>query len=272
VFDNRTYFFDSSLNITWMPTARTSYTFGGSGDRVIRRSQALANLNSYNLTGNINHVLTRTQSIGISFIHSHYDYPNFFGESDINTFEGTYGASVSREWTFNARAGIFVSESTGLQSFALDPALAALLGIKSILAPATTKTTNASGLAELRRQFRRASFFMRYSRAANPGNGVYLTSRLDTAATGLSYTGVRKLNLGVDGSYYRLTSLGTNLQHDQQFSAGAGLSYELFPAVHLTGRYDVRHEEIDLGGYKRSGYRVAFGVAFSPGNIPLSLW
>jgi hypothetical protein len=34
----------------------------------------------------------------------------------------------------------------------------------------------------------------------------------------------------------------------------------------------VRHEEIDLGGYKRSGYRVAFGVAFSPGNIPLSLW
>jgi hypothetical protein len=76
----------------------------------------------------------------------------------------------------------------------------------------------------------------------------------------------------VDGGYYGLTSLGVDLQKYTEFSAGTGLSYELVRAVHLIARYDNRHQELDLGGHKLRGYRVSFGVAFSPGNIPLSLW
>jgi hypothetical protein len=280
LFDTRTYYLDSSVNITWMPTARTSYTFGGSGNKIIYRSNALASMNGYTLNGDVNHIVTRNTSVGVSYAHTHYDYPNFFGESDINTFEGTYGAIFDRVWTFTLRGGIFVSESRN-QAVNLNPALAAFLKTKSLCVPPLfcySKSTNASGSAELKRQFKRANLSFQFSRAASPGNGVFLASRFDSATVRFSYTGLRKLNFGMDGSYYGTTSLGTltsqgtGIPKDNEFSAGSGLSYELVRAVHLTARYDLRHQELDLGGYKRSGYRVAFGMAFSPGNIPLSLW
>jgi len=157
--------------------------------------------------------------------------------------------------------------------------LAALFGLPSVIfQPFYSKSTNASGFAELRRQFKRASLSLQYTREANPGNGVYLTSRADNGTVRFSYTGLRKLNLGIDGGYYGLTSLGaltrqgTSLPNDNEFSAGGGVSYEVVHTVYLTSRYDFRHQEIDVGGYRRSGYRVTFGMAFSPGKVPLSLW
>ena len=279
LFDTRTYYFDSSLYITWMPTARTSYTFGGSGNKVIYHSNALANMNGYSLMGSVNHIMTRNTSVGVSYTHAHYSYPNFFGASDINTFEGTYGAVLDRVWTFTLRGGVFVVDSFSTQAVSLNPALAALFRLPSVVFQQfRSKSTNTSGFAELKRQFKRASLSFQYNREANPGNGVYLASRVDNGIARFSYTGLRKLNLGIDGGYYGLASLGvltsqgTILPNDNEFSGGAGLSYELVHAVHLTSRYDFRHQELDLGGYKRSGYRATFGLAFSPGNIPLSLW
>ncbi|HTD42790.1 MAG TPA: hypothetical protein VK687_01365 [Bryobacteraceae bacterium] len=273
LFDTRTYFLDSSAYVTWMPTPRTSYTFGGSGNKIIYRTNALADLNGYTLSGNINHIATRNTSVGVSYAHTHYGYPNFFGATDINTFEGTFGAAFSRVWTVTLRGGVFIAESVSARAVTLNPALAALLRIPSVFfQPLYVKSTNASGFAELKRQFRRASLSVQYARAATPGNGVYLASRVDSATGRLSYTAVRKLNFGIDGGYYTLTSLGADLQKDTVYSGGAGLSYELVHAVHLTTRYDARHQGLDLSGYKQHGYRVTFGVAFSPGNIPLSLW
>ena len=272
LFDTRTYYLDSSMFITWMPTPRTSYTFGGNGNKIIYRSNALAQMNGYSLSGSVNHIVNRNNSIGASYAHTHYGYPNYFGASDINTFEGTYGAIFHRSWTFNLRAGVFVAESLSLQAVTLDPGLAALFGTKLILLPLYTKSTNASGLIGLTRQFKRASLSFQYARAASPGNGVFLASRIDSGIARLSYTALRKLNFGIDGGYYGLTSLGADLQKDNEFSAGTGLTYELVRWVHLTARYDARHQEIDLGHHKQSGYWVSFGVAFSPGNIPLSLW
>lgn len=271
VFDSRIYYFDSAMFISWMPTARTSYTFGGDGNKIVYPSNGLASMNGYSLSGNVNHVATRNTSVGVSYSHAHYGYPTF-GASDINTFEGTYGAVFGRVWTFTLRGGVFIAESL-TEAVNLNPALTALFGRNVFVGQRSySKTTSPSGLAELKRQFKRASLSLLYARAANPGNGVYLASRMDSAMARLSYTALRKLNFGVDGGYYSLTSLGVNLQTETSYSAGAGLSYELAHAVYLTSRYDARHQELDLGGYKQSGYRATFGMTFSPGNIPLSLW
>jgi hypothetical protein len=272
LFDTRTYYLDSSMFVTWMPSPRTSYTFGGNGNKIIYRSNALAQMNGYSLSGSVNHIVTRNNSIGASYSHTHYGYPNYFGASDINTFEGIYGTTFGRAWTFNLRGGVFIAESLSLRAVNLDPVLAALLGTKLILLPLYTKSTNASGLAGLTRQFKRANLTLQYARAVSPGNGVFLASRIDSAIARVSYTAVRKLNFGVDGGYYSLTSLGADLQKDNEFSAGSGLTYEVMRWVHLTARYDARHQELDLGHHKQSGYWVSFGVAFSPGNVPLSLW
>jgi hypothetical protein len=272
VFDTRTYFLNSSAFVSWVPTPRTSYTFGGSGSKITYRSNALGNMDGYTLSGGVNHVTTRNTSVGLSYLHTHYGYPNFFGSADINTFEGTFGATLGRAWTFTLRGGVFIAESLSLRTVTLDPVLAALFRTKLAFVPLYTKTTNPSGFAGVTRQFRRASLSMQYERAASPGNGVYLASRVESGTARLSYSGVRKLNFGIDGGYYGLTSLGTDLQKDWAFNGGTGLTYQLVHAVHLTARYDVRHQQFDLGGHKQNAYSVRFGIGFSPGNIPLSLW
>jgi hypothetical protein len=40
----------------------------------------------------------------------------------------------------------------------------------------------------------------------------------------------------------------------------------------LMARYDARHQEINLAGYRQTSYRIAFGLVFSSGDVPLSLW
>jgi len=272
VFDTRTYFLNSSAYISWMPTARTSYTFGGSGSKISYRSNALSDMNGYTASGLVNHIATRNTSVGVSYVHTHYGFPHFFGSSDINTFEGTFGATFGRVWTFSLRGGVFIAESETLQAVTLDPALAARFRTKVVLAQLYTKSTNPSGFAGLTRRFRRADLSVQYERAASPGNGVYLASRVESGTARLSYTAIRKLNFGIDGGYYSLSSLGQNLQKDWAFTGGTGLTYELVRAVHLTARYNIRHQEFDLGGQKQNAYSVSFGIGFSPGNIPLSLW
>jgi hypothetical protein len=271
-FDTRTYFLNSSVFISWVPTPRTSYTFGGSGSKITYRSNALSNMNGYTASGGVNHIATRNTSVGVSYVHTHYGFPNFFGSSDINTFEGTFGATIGRVWTFSLRGGVFIAESLELQAVTLDPALAALFRRKVVLAPLYIKSTNPSGFAALTRQFRRANFSVQYERGASPGNGVYLASRAESGTARLSYTAIRKLNFGIDGGYYSLSSLGQNLQKDWAFTGGSGLTYELVRTVYLTARYDNRHQAFDLGGHKQNAYSVTFGIGFSPGNIPLSLW
>jgi hypothetical protein len=40
----------------------------------------------------------------------------------------------------------------------------------------------------------------------------------------------------------------------------------------MVARYDARHQEISVAGYRSTGFRATLGIAFSPGNVPLSLW
>ena len=52
----------------------------------------------------------------------------------------------------------------------------------------------------------------------------------------------------------------------------AGFTYLIGRAIHLSARYDVHDQQIDISGFRRTSSRVAFGLLFSPGNRPLALW
>ena len=60
--------------------------------------------------------------------------------------------------------------------------------------------------------------------------------------------------------------------HHVLITGGAGFTYGLTRMFHVVGRYDARHQEINLYNYRRTSYRATLGIAFSPGDIPLSLW
>ena len=155
---------------------------------------------------------------------------------------------------------------------ALDPTIAALFGVPTVVQTFYRNQWFPSASGNLSRRFHRSTLTFAYDRYISPGNGVYLTSRSENASANYSYTGIRKVSLSLMGGESSLASIGQGLVGYRQAVGGAGFTYALTRAFHLTSRYDLRHQDINFGGYRPTSYRVTLGLAFSPGNVPLSLW
>ncbi len=272
LFDNRIYYVQSTMDVNLITSARTSYTFGGDGYTVRRQANGLAGVNGYDLHGSMQHRLSKTRTIGVTYEHSHFDFPPAFGQADINTVEGLYSTSLGRRWTFSVHAGAFQAEVQGVQQVALNPVIAKLLGQGTATQAFYRATVYPSGTASLTGNFKTSSIGLSYARTVSPGNGVYLTSRQESGTLSYSYTGIRKWNFSINGAYNKLASVGQGIQPYTQLTGGAGVTYGFTRAFHIVGRYDARRQEIDLAGYRRTSYRATLGLAFSPGDKPLSLW
>lgn len=272
LFDSRTYFLEGGMDSTYLLTSRTSFTVGGTGFAVRRQSKLLVGLNGYDLHGSIQRRVSRSTTIGANYQHEHFDFPRVFGESNIDAYSIFLGTQLGRRWTLSLQAGVYQAEVQGIQQVSLDPAIAAILGIASTTQTFYAKNTLPYGGAQLSRQFKNAGFSLVYSRTIVPGNGVYLTSRSEFAGGTISYNGVRKFSLSLTAGENTLSSVGQNIQGYRMLTGGAGLTYAMTRALHVIARYDARQQQIDVAGYRRTSYRATLGIAFSPGDVPLSLW
>jgi hypothetical protein len=272
LFDNRVYYLEPSMDMTFLQTARTSYTVGGNGFFVRRAAVGLADLNGYELHGTIRHRLSKNRTIGVTYEHTHYDFPPTFGQSDLNSAEFSYSDQLGRRWTVSLSGGVFETEVEGIQQVALDPVIAALLGVNFGQQTFARTDLYPSGRFNLTGKFKTSTLSFSASQTVVPGNGVYLTSRQQAGSVGYSYTGVRKWNFGFSGGYTNLNGIGQGIQPYATFSGGAGITYNVTRALHVIARFDSRYQQIDVVGYNRTGYRAAIGLGFSPGTVPLSLW
>jgi hypothetical protein len=272
LFDNRSYYVQGGLDVNLLESPRTTIVLGGQGFEVWRQSAYLVGVEGYNARGTIEHKLNKTTSIGFTYQRQHFDFPKAFGQADIDTGEGFVGTNLGPRWSLTIRGGVFHAEVKGLQTVALNPVVAALLGETSATQAFYREDIYPSGQISLTRKFKTASLNFYYSQMVSPGNGVYLTSRTQTGGAGYSYTGIRKVNLSVSGGYNSLASLGQGIQPYRGGNAGGGMTYTLPYSLHLVARYDYRYQEIESLIYKHTGYRVSLGVTFSPGKVPLSLW
>jgi hypothetical protein len=272
LFDNRSYYVQGGLDVTLVQTARTSYTFGGQGFDVWRQSKYLVGVEGYDARGTVDHKLTKNTSVGFTYQRQHFDFPKVFGQANIDTGELYIATNLGRFWQFTLRGGVFHAEVSGLQSVALSPVIAALLGQTSAIQAFYQANYYPSGQASLTRRFKHASMNLSYGQTASPGNGVYLTSKSDTGGGTYSYTGIRRMSLSISGGYSSLDSLGQGIAPYRTAFAGGGFTYTLPYSLHLVGRYDYRYQEIESLTYKHTGERVTLGLTYSPGQVPLSLW
>jgi len=268
-FDTRTYYLQSSVSATYLQSARMSYTVGAGAFLQNLKSVGLSNGWGYNFDGKMVRQLTKTSTLGATYEYSHFEFPGFSSKSDSHTFHGLYSTALGRFWTLSIEAGATVTHVDSVFSavFLDNNRLPVLIPFNI-----SSQTAYPSGTVTLKRQFRRASLGFNYYRGVNSGNGAYNTGRLDNASASLSYTGLRKLNLGVDGGYYALKAIAQNLGNYSQYTAGAGISYALGHDIHLSARYDFRDQQIDITDFRHKGSRATIGLNFSPGNLPLSLW
>jgi hypothetical protein len=270
LFDNRMNYLQSTMDVNYLLSGHTTLTLGGDGFGVWRKATGLIGMEGYSLHGKILHRLSKRTTLAVNYQHSHYDFPKAFGESDINSFTGTFATQLGPSWIISIEGGAYMAEVQGLQQVAVDPEIAALLGVFTTQRTFYQKSIYPQWDAGLSRRFRRASLSFQYQSGATAGNGVYLTSRQDSGAASFSYTGIRKWSFTVGGGYSQLQGIGQNLQPFSQFTGGSGITYALTHAIQMLARYDARHQEIINGVYLQNSYRATVGISFSPADIPLS--
>jgi hypothetical protein len=270
LFDNQMEYLQSTLDVTYLLSGHTSVTVGGDGFGVWRKATGLIGMKGYMLHGAIQHRVTQRTTLGANYQHAHYDFPKAFGQSDINSFTATFATQLGQSWIVSLEGGVYIAEVEGLQSVAVDPEIAALLGVFTTQETFYRKSMFPEWNASLTRQFRRANLSFQYQSGVSGGNGVYLTSRVDNGNASFSYTGIRKWSFSVHGGYSRMEGIGQNLLPFSQFTGGAGVTYGLTHAIQMLARYDARHQEIINGIYLQNSYRATIGISFSPADIPLA--
>jgi len=272
LLDDRMNYTQSSAHATYLKSARSS--FSGGGDVFLQTHKAAGQSKNwgYDLNGSFVHRVSKTTSVGVNYVHSHYETPDFFSTADANAAHGTLTVALPRAWSFSLEAGAFVSEVQGPVSIALDPTLAALFGQRVITVLAYRRNILPSGSMSLKRQFRNSSVTASYSRGLGAGNGAISSGRSEYAQIGFGYTGIRKISIGLSGYYNSLAGLSQISAKYKLYSVGGGVSYNVGHALNIVTRYDLRDQQIGTSGYSRTSSRATVGLLFSPGNLPLSLW
>ena len=272
LFDNRTQFLQSRVDLVWQKTARLSFGFGGEGFVVRRRSIALAGLNGYSGRANVAYRLSRRQTLSGNYEYTSFDYQQQFGNAKLQSGTLGYSIGLSRKWDFSTQFGGIRVSTSGLTQVAIDPAIAAIVG-QNVAVVSFSRVLYVPMIeARLIRRYNRSALNVGYAMGVTPGNGVYLTSRQNVGSASYSYTGYRRLTAGLNASYGTMTAVGQTLGQLTNFQAGLATTYKLGRATHIEMRYDYRHYTTQNSFYLKDSNRVMIGLAFSPGETPLAIF
>jgi hypothetical protein len=272
LFDIRTKFLQSRVDLVWQKTARLSFGIGGEGFIVRQSSLALAGLDGYSAHANVAYRITRRQTLSASYQYTYFDFQREFGNSKMQTVGLGYSLGLNRKWDFSMQGGGIRVDTSGLTQVPLDPAIAIIVGQSYSIVTFAQVQYAPMAQARLIRRFDRSALTLSYTMGVTPGNGVYLTSKQNAGGGTYSYTGYRRLAASIYANYGTMSALGQTLGQLTDFLAGAGGTYRLGRAVHLELRYDYRHYTTQNSFYLKNSNRVTIGLAFSPGSTPLAIF
>jgi hypothetical protein len=276
LFNSRTNYLQTRVDLTWRLTPRLSFDFGGDGFVLRRQSLLLAGLNGYSARASAAYRLTARQTISASYGNTYFDFQRAFGNSWLETMALGYSISLTREWDLSTLAGGVRVAVPGLMQVPLDPAIAALIGENFALV--TFRNALYLPVAEFRliRRWKSASLTFDYASSVTPGNGLYLTSRQTSGEVAYSYAATRNLQARANAGYNQLSALGQALGKYSNLQGGIQVSYKLTGDAYLDVRYDYRHYTtqyttgdafLDL-----DSNRVSVGVRFSLGETSSVTW
>jgi hypothetical protein len=83
LFDNRIYFADGGVDMTYLLSARTSFTVGGQGFIGRRQSDSLSGVIGYVARGSLQRRMSRTLTVGALYDYMHFGYTNPSGAQTL---------------------------------------------------------------------------------------------------------------------------------------------------------------------------------------------
>ncbi|MBL8228018.1 MAG: hypothetical protein JNL98_06060 [Bryobacterales bacterium] len=271
LFDNRTYFLESTGSYLMQFGSRNTLSMSGGGFAVRRQSRVLVGMNGYRASADFNRRVTRNTTIGGNYQYFHVDFPRVFGEADVNTFMGQFSRRIARTWELSIAAGITRMDFTGVRTVELDPLVAELLGYSSGREAFNAINNVPSGIVNLSRSFRRAIFNATYQRGVSPGNGVLLLSRQESLMTNYTYNTGRKWSISGNGGYMSMAGTGAYAGRFTSYNLGAMANYRFWEDLHFSFGVDGRRMSSGNSVFSRNGTRIFGGVTYSPGAIPVSI-
>jgi hypothetical protein len=271
LFDTRIYFSQTTGGISYRSSARMTYTLSGDGFFTKRPDARLISVSGYRAGADADYRVSSRLTIGGRYHYMVFQYPRVYGDAEMHGAQLKIARRMTRNIEVNFMGGPMHVRASGTQRVQLSPEVAAILGRPTGVEAFTRKAWVPQISATVSYIFERSRFTAAYATGISPGNGVYLTSLRSTTSAGYSFTGIRKLSLGISARYTELSSRATNLEKLAMVGGGGGFNYAISRLFNLSSQFDYR--KFRSGGVPgREGFYFAAGFTVSPTRLPLSMW
>jgi len=271
--DNRTLYLSTQADLTIQKSARLSFDFGGDGFLARRWSTALYGVTGATARSDVQYRVSRRTTLGASYQFTQFDYTKIFSGTDMHSAVGSYAVRINRSLEFSGYAGIMWAETKFIQTVPLNPLVASLLGQSTgnVIVHNLYRVPNFH--ARLSRTFRNGLLYAGASRTINPGNGLFLTSKVTAAFGGYTFTGLRRWSFSTEFSGGWNQSLANVIGAYQDYGGALRTSRQIGHAVYAFTSFSARrYSSSSFSGYNRPIYDARIGVGFSPGDVPLRAW
>jgi hypothetical protein len=272
IFDSGLKQVNATFALQWQESARLSFSASGSYFAIDQDSTALLGMTGEQGSGDMNYRITRKTTIGSYYSYSYYLYPHGTGQSTTNTVGGIYSYALNRSTQVRLRGGVSHSVSLGLETVQiLNPLIAALLGQTAGIIDAYNATTGSDISAQIVHDFRgRRTANIAYAKGITPGNGVFLTSEMESLTAGYSATIFRRYSLSVGAGYNTMSSIAQTLGKYTSEYATISLSRAFRRGISGLLSYSFQHYSIYDAPAANNEYRISTGVSW--GNPNGRLW
>ena len=278
-YDNRTIYTTTQANLTIQASSRLSFSLGGAYFANFQRSSALYGAMGESATGDVQYRLSRRTTLGANYSYTHYSYTNSEGGADIHSAALNASVRVSRWTEFSMFAGASRVASSFEQTVPIDPAILAILCPPSEVTacPLTAGTVINNNTfwgpnvgIRYSRSFQRGAFYASAGESITPGNGLFLTSRAQTAGAGYGYSGLRKWGLSIGVNYMKALSLGNVQGGYGQISGSYSMSRQIVGQLSFVSSFSAtQYQSNSFNLYNRLIYSASVGLGFSTKSIPV---
>jgi len=273
-FDNRTIYVNSSFNLVYQKSTRLSFAFGGGLATTIRSSSALYGVNGVFARGDMQYRLDKNMTIGASYGYTHYLFTGLESSTDAHTFNANFGWRMSRNWELSSYGGVARVETKFIQNVAVDPTIAAIIGITESSEVIYGVIYTPSLGVRLSRTFHKGVASVGVTHGFTPGNGLFLTSTATNVIASYNYTGmIKRWSIGTAVNHQDAVSIGNVIGTYGGTSVSGNLSRRMTGSLNIVGGASVfRYDSASFNKYNLFVYSVHLGLGWTPGDVPIRFW
>jgi hypothetical protein len=254
-------------------TPRTSLTFVGGYSLLHYFDDNLLNYGDGSFQAGYNYLITRKDTVAVSYNFSAFRYSNVDQSLNLNTIQGSYARRITGRLAFQIAAG--------------PQFLSSRFPITSSTSSTTSATASSSQLywtlnTSLQYQLRRSQISASYNHGVTGGSGVLAGAQTDVVSGSLNQQVSRTFNLGLTAGYSRnrgiaglAGSVGSEAQTFSYWYSGVNVTHSFNRSLDIFMNYQFQFQDANTSGCIGSAcstnitrHQIMFGLNLHKQPIP----